>query len=78
MHVKSAITIAVLTLYSTGQLALYNFIFVVDAEERESKTFNIRNRDDQARHQRGEVISLQEAIEKLTLLRGGRGLENKI
>jgi threonyl-tRNA synthetase len=62
----------------TGQLALYNFIFVVGAEERDSKTVNIRNRDDQSTQQRGEVIPLQEAIEKLTKLRDERRLENKI
>lgn len=62
----------------TGQLALYNFIFVVGAEERDSKTVNIRNRDDQSTQQRGDVIPLQEAIEKLTKLRDERRLENKI
>ncbi|CAI6339015.1 unnamed protein product [Periconia digitata] len=62
----------------TGQLQLYNFIFVVGAEERDSKTANIRNRDDQATQQRGEVIPLAEAIEKLTKLRDERRFENKI
>jgi threonyl-tRNA synthetase len=32
----------------TGQLALYNFIFVLGAQERDSGTVNIRNRDDPA------------------------------
>ena len=32
----------------TGQLAQYNFIFVVGAQEKESRTVNIRNRDDPA------------------------------
>lgn len=62
----------------TGQLALYNFIFVVGAEERDSKTVNIRNRDDQATQQRGEVIPLADAITKLVALRDERRLENKI
>jgi threonyl-tRNA synthetase len=62
----------------TGQLALYNFIFVVGAEERDSKTVNIRNRDDQATQQRGEVIPLDEALKKLVQLRDERRLENKI
>ena len=62
----------------TGQLQLYNFIFVVGAEERDSKTANIRNRDDQATQQRGEVIPLRDAIEKLVLLRDERRVDNKI
>jgi threonyl-tRNA synthetase len=62
----------------TGQLALYNFIFVVGAEERDSKTVNIRNRDDQATQQRGEIIPLDEALKKLVQLRDERRLENKI
>ncbi|KAF1956703.1 threonyl-tRNA synthetase [Byssothecium circinans] len=62
----------------TGQLQLYNFIFVVGAEERDSKTANIRNRDDQATQQRGEVIPLDKAIEGLVKLRDERRFENKI
>jgi threonyl-tRNA synthetase len=62
----------------TGQMQLYNFIFVVGAEERDSKTANIRNRDDQATQQRGEVIPLDEAIRKLVQLRDERRFENQI
>jgi threonyl-tRNA synthetase len=62
----------------TAQLQLYNFIFVVGAEERDGRTANIRNRDDQATQQRGEVIPLDEAISKLVSLRNERRLENKI
>ncbi|KAF2259972.1 threonyl-tRNA synthetase-like protein [Lojkania enalia] len=62
----------------TGQLQLYNFIFVVGAEERDSKTVNIRNRDDQATQQRGETIPLEDALKKLKQLRDDRNLENKI
>lgn len=60
------------------ELSLYNFIFVVGAEERESRTVNIRNRDDQATQQRGEIIPLDEALEKLVKLRDERRLDNKI
>ncbi|KAF2121965.1 hypothetical protein BDV96DRAFT_562722 [Lophiotrema nucula] len=62
----------------TGQLALYNFIIVVGAEERDAKAVNIRNRDDQASQQRGEVIPLDEVISKLVSLRDERRLENKL
>jgi threonyl-tRNA synthetase len=62
----------------TGQLQLYNFIFVVGAEERDSKTVNIRNRDDQATQQRGEIVPLDEALVKLEKLRDERRLENKM
>ena len=62
----------------TGQLQLYNFIFVVGAEERDSKTVNIRNRDDQATQQRGEIIPLAEAITKLAALRDSRRLDNQL
>jgi threonyl-tRNA synthetase len=37
-----------------------------------------RDRDDQASQQRGEVVGLNEAIEKLVALRDERRLENKI
>src|SRR5207248_3086555 len=62
----------------TAQLQLYNFIFVVGAEERDSKAVNMRNRDDQATQQRGEVIPLEEAVKKLVQLRDSRALENKL
>ncbi|KAF2242092.1 threonyl-tRNA synthetase-like protein [Trematosphaeria pertusa] len=61
----------------TAQLQLYNFIFVVGAEERETKSVNLRNRDDQATQQRGEVIPLDEAVKQLVQLRDERRLENK-
>jgi threonyl-tRNA synthetase len=62
----------------TAQLALYNFIIVVGAEERENKAANVRNRDDMESQKRGEVIPLDEVVRKLVALRDGRGLENKI
>lgn len=39
---------------------------------------NIRNRDDQATQKMGELVPLDVAIEKLTSLRDGRLLENKM
>ncbi|KAL9090968.1 MAG: hypothetical protein Q9159_001711 [Coniocarpon cinnabarinum] len=57
-----------------GQLAQYNFIFVVGAQEMESKTVNIRNRDDPATQAKGELIPLAEAIAKLEHLRSSKEL----
>lgn len=53
----------------TGQLQQYNFIWVVGAQESETGTVNIRDRDDQATQQRGEVVKLDEAVQKLESLR---------
>jgi len=61
-----------------AQLAQYNFICVVGAEEAENRALNIRNRDDQSSQQRGEIIPLQEAINKLEVLRDSRALESKL
>ncbi|KAI1619800.1 threonyl-tRNA synthetase [Exophiala viscosa] len=62
----------------SGQLAQYNFIFVVGAKEQETRTVNIRNRDDPATQKMGELIPLQKALERLGELRDQRRLENKI
>lgn len=62
----------------TAQLALYNFIIVVGAEEQENKAANVRNRDDQESQKRGEVIPLDEVVKKLVALRDERRLENKL
>lgn len=61
-----------------AQIAMYNFTVVVGAEEEKGQSVNIRNRDDQASQQRGEVIPLAEAIEKMVKLRDERRLENKL
>ena len=55
----------------------FSFI-VVGAQEEESRTVNIRNRDDQSTQQKGELVPLDQAIEKLTKLRDSRALVNKI
>lgn len=62
----------------TGQLAQYNFIFVVGAQEKESRTVNIRNRDDQATQKMGELVPLDEAVEKLVKLRDERRLKTEM
>jgi threonyl-tRNA synthetase len=51
---------------------------VVGAKEQESRTLNIRNRDDPNTQKMGELIPLEKALQRLLHLRDSRGLENKI
>ncbi|OBT64172.1 threonyl-tRNA synthetase [Pseudogymnoascus sp. 23342-1-I1] len=60
----------------TGQLAQYNFIFVVGDQEMKNGEVNIRNRDDTSSQDRGKPVSVQEAKEKLIALRDERGSAN--
>ncbi|KAH7095006.1 threonyl-tRNA synthetase-like protein [Paraphoma chrysanthemicola] len=62
----------------TAQLSLYNFIMVVGAEEQKAKAVNWRNRDDQATQQRGEIVPLDEAVQRLVALRDERRIENTV
>ena len=48
------------------------------AQEKESQTVNIRNRDDQKTQAKGELIPLNEAIAKLVELKKQRRLVNAI
>lgn len=61
-----------------GQLAQYNFIFVVGAQEKESRSVNIRNRDDPNSQSKGSLIPLEEARVKLRSLRKERRLVNSL
>lgn len=61
----------------TGQLAQYNFILVVGANEMESRSVNIRNRDDPETQKKGEEISVDKAVELLRGLRDQRKLDSK-
>ncbi|CCU74990.1 unnamed protein product [Blumeria hordei] len=56
----------------TGQLAQYNFIFVVGDQEMKGREVNVRNRDDTSSQDRGKPVPLQEVITKLVLLRDER------
>ena len=58
----------------TGQLQGYNFIFVVGAQERDSRSVNIRNRDLPETQKMGELVPLDDAIKKLCALRDERRL----
>jgi threonyl-tRNA synthetase len=51
---------------------------VVGAKEQESRTLNIRNRDDPNTQKQGELIPLEKALERLVELRDSRRLESKI
>lgn len=58
-----------------GRLQQYNFILVVGAREKESRSVNIRNRDDETTHKMGALVSLDNAIERFVVLRDDRRLE---
>lgn len=51
---------------------------MVGAQERESRSVNIRNRDDPNTQSKGELIPLEEAITKLKSLKKERRIVNSI
>jgi threonyl-tRNA synthetase len=51
---------------------------VVGAAESQSRTVNIRNRDDPATQAKGELVPLDVAITKLTHLKENRALVNAL
>lgn len=61
-----------------GEIAQYNFVFVVGHEEMETKSVNIRNRDDANMKGKAETIGLEKTVELLKSLKGERRLENKL
>ncbi|KFY93957.1 hypothetical protein V500_03468 [Pseudogymnoascus sp. VKM F-4518 (FW-2643)] len=61
-----------------AQVAQYNFILVVGAQERDNRAVNIRNRDDPATQQKGAMMQLDEALAKIEELRDKRRLVNAI
>ncbi|KAJ5929518.1 hypothetical protein N7454_006468 [Penicillium verhagenii] len=62
----------------TGQIQQYGFILVVGANEAETRSVNIRNRDDPATQKQGIMIPLEEARIKFKALRKERRLENAL
>jgi threonyl-tRNA synthetase len=50
----------------------------VGAQEQESRSVNIRNRDDPETQAKGELVPLEEAIKKLKALRKERRIINAI
>ncbi|KAJ5640599.1 threonyl-tRNA synthetase [Penicillium herquei] len=61
-----------------GQLAQYNFILVVGANEKTDRAVNVRNRDDPATQKQGVMIPLDEVRVKFKALRKERRLENAL
>ncbi|KAJ5732607.1 hypothetical protein N7493_004088 [Penicillium malachiteum] len=61
-----------------GQLAQYNFILVVGANEKVDRAVNVRNRDDPATQKQGVMIPLDEVRVKFKALRKERRLENSL
>lgn len=51
---------------------------VVGASEKESRTVNIRNRDDPASQKQGVMVPLEEARVKLKALRKERRMANSL
>lgn len=51
---------------------------VLGAQEMNTKTLNIRNRDDQSTQQKGEMIPLDEGLAKICSLRDEKRLINKL
>lgn len=51
---------------------------VVGAKEQETRTVNIRNRDDPSTQKMGQLIPLDKALSRLIALRDDRVLDSKI
>ncbi|OCH92766.1 threonyl-tRNA synthetase [Obba rivulosa] len=61
-----------------GEIAQYNFILVVGQEELDSRSVNVRNRDDVGSKAKTATIPLDEIARKLFALKESRSLENKL
>lgn len=61
-----------------AELSQYNFIFVVGEVEQNTRSVNIRNRDDVGTKAKGQTIALDEVFEKIQNLKNSRSLENKL
>lgn len=54
----------------------YRSMTVVGQDELDTKSVNLRNRDDAGTKARGEVLPLEEVITKLAALKSSKRLEN--
>ncbi|KAI5119862.1 hypothetical protein M0805_000696 [Coniferiporia weirii] len=61
-----------------GEIAQYNFILVVGQDELESRSVNVRNRDDVGTKARSEIVKLDTICEQLSVLKASRSLQNKL
>ncbi|KAJ4291551.1 threonyl-tRNA synthetase [Collariella sp. IMI 366227] len=59
-----------------GQIAQYNFIFVVGDDEMRNRKVNIRYRDDTSTQARDVPVDLEKAVEELRKLKNERGMYN--
>jgi len=57
---------------------MLTFDIVVGEAERESRTVNIRNRDDPNSQTKGDLIPLDEAIAKLKALKSEKRMANAL
>jgi threonyl-tRNA synthetase len=61
-----------------GEIAQYNFILVVGQEEVESRSVNVRNRDDVGTKAKGEMVKLEDVTNALVKLKESRSIHNKL
>ncbi|KAF8556608.1 threonyl-tRNA synthetase [Imleria badia] len=61
-----------------GEIAQYNFLLVVGQEELDSRSVNVRNRDDVGTKSKGEMVPLDEVTAKLVALKNSRRIENRL
>ncbi|ODV76741.1 threonyl-tRNA synthetase [Suhomyces tanzawaensis NRRL Y-17324] len=62
----------------TGQLYKYNFIFIVGAEEEESNSVNVRNRDIPEDQGKNAMVKFDDVVEQLVKLRDEKRRDNKL
>ncbi|KAH9910130.1 uncharacterized protein BXZ73DRAFT_84019, partial [Epithele typhae] len=60
-----------------GEIAQYNFILVVGQDELDTRSVNVRNRDDVGTKARTETLPLDDIAAKLKVLKETRSLANK-
>ncbi|KAJ1656735.1 threonyl-tRNA synthetase [Dispira simplex] len=60
-----------------AEIAQYNFVVVVGAEEQTTMSVNVRNRDDVGTKAKGQTIPVAEFVTRLVKLKNTRRLENK-
>ena len=63
-----------------GELAQYNFVFVVGHEEKESRSVNVRNRDTDPKVAKGktDTIPLDVVLSQLQQLKSSRAIDNQL
>jgi len=59
-----------------GEIAQYNFILVVGQEELDSRSVNVRNRDDVGTKAKTAMVPLNVIIDKLVRLKASKSLKN--